>query len=271
MMYPAHMIHFSLILLDYPHSFYHLLFGREVQHLELHYILDRFSLFAIIPIGIYLYLTYNLVRRYNEQLPNYFSNTYKIRLKWLGNSIIGWACLFMLAFVYAALDFIYDFNFEPASVVNFIFMSTILWLGWRGINQGENTFDIPVPPDVDGLEEGGKSVISQLDSVMEEQKLFLIPDLTLRQVEDQTGISSKDISLVLNQLVQKNFYQYINDFRVKEFIRKATNGRNSHLTLFGIAQESGFSSKATFNRVFKSSMGLPPKEYLSQEENKTSQ
>ncbi len=254
--------HFLLILLDYPHSFYHIIYGREVLHLDLHYFLDKFSFFSIIAIGIYLYLTYKLVHNYNKQLPNYLSNPQRFRLNWLSDSIIACSGFFLVVFVYGAFDFVFDFNFESAYVLNVIFTVAIIWLGLRGVRQDQNTIDFPKQPSPKNEQDDGEQIILKLQEVMEGQKLYLIPDLTLRNVEDQVGFTSKDISLAINQLLEKNFYQFVNDYRIEEFKSKVIDASNNHLTLLGIAQESGFSSKATFNRVFKANTGLTPKEYL---------
>lgn len=262
--------HFLLVLLDYPHSLYHIIYGREVLHLDLHYFLDKFSFFSVIPIGIYLLLTYKLVRSYNEQIPNYLSNTQNIRLKWLSDSILICSFFFLLVFAYGGIDFIYDFDFEPAYILNLIFAGSVVWLGLKGMRQNQNMFDFPKYTAPINQEES-REIISKLQKVMREQKLHLLPDLTLRQVEDQVGYPSKDISQAINHVLQKNFYQFVNDYRIDEFKNRAQDIKNNHLTLLGIAQESGFSSKATFNRVFKASTGFTPKEYLQLNQSNKSQ
>ncbi len=263
--------HFLLILLDYPHSVYHIIYGRGVAHLDLHYVLDKFSLFSLIPNGIYLFLTFKVIKKYNQELPNYLSNTQRFRLQWLSNSILAWSGLFLVGLVYGAVDFIVDFGFEEAYFINFIFTITIIWLSIKGLSQEQNATDLPKqPPQTLELATSDR-IIEKLRKTMGEQKLYLLPDLTLRNIEDQLGFSSKDISMAINQSLKKNFYQYVNEYRVEEFKERAVDPSNSHLTLFGIAQECGFSSKATFNRVFKSGTGLSPKEYLAQQDSNTSQ
>ena len=54
----------------------------------------------------------------------------------------------------------------------------------------------------------------------------------------------------------------MNTSRVQEARRKLADGRFAHYSLLGVAQESGFSSKSTFNRVFKKLLGQAPSELM---------
>jgi len=256
--------HFLLLLLDYPHSIYHIIYGRTVLHLDLHYVLDKFALFSMISNAIYLFLTYKAVKEYNKQLPNYASNTRNLQLKWLGNSIFIWTGLFVFGLVYGAIDFILDLNFEEAYFINYLLIATVLWLGIKGTMQGQNSMELSRQITQSLPAEKGEKIIKDLKQLMKNQKIYLYPDLTLRNVEDQLNFSSKEISLAINSVIKKNFYQFINEYRVEEFKLRVLDKKNKHLTLFGIAQESGFNSKATFNRVFSSVTGISPRQFLDQ-------
>jgi AraC-like DNA-binding protein len=67
---------------------------------------------------------------------------------------------------------------------------------------------------------------------------------------------------VLNKGVDSNFNQYINKFRIEAFKEKIKEGQNKTYTLTSIAYECGFNSKSTFNRVFKSTCGVTPSEFV---------
>ncbi len=266
-----HFAHFALLLLDYPHSIYHIIYGREILHLDLHYVLDKFSLFSMVSNGIYLFITYKFIKDYHKLLPDFLSNTQNLQLKWLSDSILVWTSLFFFGLIYGIIDFAVDLNFEDAYLINYLFIITVIWLGFKGIRQGQNSIEISRNRAQPISQASTEVIIKKLKKVMEEQKLYYLSDLTLRNVEDQLGFSSREISLAINQSLKKNFYQFVNEFRVEDFKQKVLDPSNAHLTLFGIAQESGFSSKATFNRVFKSVTGISPREYLNQQSKKKSQ
>ncbi|WP_432326806.1 helix-turn-helix domain-containing protein [Mucilaginibacter sp. P25] len=75
------------------------------------------------------------------------------------------------------------------------------------------------------------------------------------------NIHPHDLSRIINVGMGKNFNDFINEFRVRETARKMRDPAHAHLTLLGIAYESGFNSQRTFNRVFKEMTGKTPAEY----------
>jgi len=58
-----------------------------------------------------------------------------------------------------------------------------------------------------------------------------------------------------------SFQDFINKYRVEEFIYRLRNGENDHFTLLGIANQVGFNSKSSFNATFKKFKGLTPTDY----------
>jgi AraC-like DNA-binding protein len=58
-----------------------------------------------------------------------------------------------------------------------------------------------------------------------------------------------------------NFQDFINKYRVEEFIERLKNDQNNHFTLLGIATDVGFNSKSSFNAIFKKYKGLTPTQF----------
>lgn len=112
---------------------------------------------------------------------------------------------------------------------------------------------------VHGLEYN--ETIEKLRAIMVDQKLYLDQELSLGSVANKLGIHSHQLSKILNIQLRKNFYEYVNEYRVDEFKRLAVNPKNKHISLLGLAMDAGFNSKATFNRFFKKSTGLTPSEF----------
>ena len=54
----------------------------------------------------------------------------------------------------------------------------------------------------------------------------------------------------------------MNTSRVQEARCKLADGRFAHYSPVGVVLESGFSSKSTFNRVFKKLLGQAPSELM---------
>ncbi len=111
----------------------------------------------------------------------------------------------------------------------------------------------------DQIDELSKTVINFLDG----NKSYLSPEYNLQMMADDLNISKHKLSQAINSSQRKNFYQLINGYRIEEVKRKLADPNYRHYSILGIAIESGFNSKSSFNRIFKENTGLTPTEYLN--------
>jgi YesN/AraC family two-component response regulator len=102
----------------------------------------------------------------------------------------------------------------------------------------------------------------ELAVLMETQLLFERPDLTLTEVAKKLNTNSVVLSKVVNQHFGLNFNDYINQYRVNAVIKRIELPQYKNQTLLAIAFDSGFNSKATFNRAFKKFTNKNPKDFL---------
>ena len=103
--------------------------------------------------------------------------------------------------------------------------------------------------------------ISTMENIMESDQLFLDSDLSLQSFSEKTAIPKHFISEVLNVHLNKTFTQFVNEYRIQEFIKLYTNDENNQFSILGIANSVGFKNKATFNTAFKKITGLSPSDY----------
>src|SRR5690625_577176 len=96
---------------------------------------------------------------------------------------------------------------------------------------------------------------------MKANKPYLESDLTLPKLAEELDLSTHHLSQVINEMHGKNFFNFINKYRVAEVKRKIQDPEFQNYSLLGIAYESGFNSKSAFNRVFKNVTGMTPSEY----------
>jgi AraC-like DNA-binding protein len=96
----------------------------------------------------------------------------------------------------------------------------------------------------------------------EKEKAYLNPELTLSELASKLDTNTSVLSAVINTGFSKNFNDFVNEYRVEEFKRKAAAPDSKHLTLLAIAFDCGFNSKATFNRAFKKVTDVSPKAFL---------
>lgn len=97
-----------------------------------------------------------------------------------------------------------------------------------------------------------------------EEEPFLNPNLSLRSLAEQVQIHPSQLSWLLNNRLGKNFNDFVNFYRVEHFKKLASDPANAHISLIGLAYESGFNSKTVFNTYFKKEVGMTPREFLKQ-------
>lgn len=106
-------------------------------------------------------------------------------------------------------------------------------------------------PEMEAL----KTALLQL---MQQEKPYLDPDLSLQSLSDLLGIKEKELSELLNSGLKTNFYQFVNQYRLEEVKKLLLDPEKQHLTNLAIAQEAGFSSRSTFFNLFKKHFGTTP-------------
>lgn len=106
-------------------------------------------------------------------------------------------------------------------------------------------------------------IIERIENVMSLEKPYKNPELNISELSSQMDIKPHILSKILNEYYKKNFRDFINEYRVKEFIHLLSDARYQNYTFLALAHEVGFNSKSTFNLAFKKITRLSPREYLS--------
>ncbi len=110
--------------------------------------------------------------------------------------------------------------------------------------------------DMDKME-----IKNAIENYLTESKIYLKSTLTIESFSRRIHIQSRKISLVINDLLGKNFHQFINEYRISEAIKLMDGEKN--IIIENLYDKVGFNSRSTFNRVFKEITGLSPSEFLS--------
>ena len=96
--------------------------------------------------------------------------------------------------------------------------------------------------------------------------MYLNPDLKLQDVANTIGCNAGDLSQVLNLYLNINFTDYINQYRVEEFIIRVQDKSASKYTLAFLSEQCGFTSRTSFFRSFKKLKGKSPAEYIKEKD-----
>lgn len=126
-------------------------------------------------------------------------------------------------------------------------------------------FEEPIKPKTALLDRNTTTEYSgRLLTHISENKPYLNPDLSLRDLAKQIDIHPNHLSWLLNNSIGLNFNEFINQYRIEAFKSNAKAQENENLTIEGLAYESGFNSKTVFNTYFKRETGLTPRQFLKQ-------
>lgn len=103
--------------------------------------------------------------------------------------------------------------------------------------------------------------LENISRFMTEHKPYLNPELTLFDLAKNLNLPKHQITMLLNNCMGKNFFEYVNEFRIEETKKRMLDPQYDHMTLVAIAYECGFNSKSTFNIFFKNITGKTPTEW----------
>jgi AraC-like DNA-binding protein len=233
-----------------------------------------YSFAFFVSVSVYSILSFIELKRHQDKLKNLVSYTSNvITLNWLKILSISFYVVFLILFILGGLNMIGDFiPFDPYFVVfGFIailsFVYSFYVIRQPVIFGEEGKLDYEEKKETEkyiksGLkDEQARAYLEMLISLVEEEKPYLERDLSIQDLSAKTGIPRHHITQVLNEKHGKNFFTFINEYRVREVISRFGDPKNNNFTILAIAYDSGFNSKTTFNSIFKSQTGMTPSEY----------
>ena len=194
------------------------------------------------------------------------------QLQQLKTFLIGLFCSETVIIITLALMYVYYGRFPDVRLLFIVLTVFIYWISYKQLQQPnlflayENSMD-PVQLQIQGrtkynnsgLKEADAIKISnQLKTAVQDQKLFLNPDLTIDQLAKRLDVSRHHISQVLNERFQVTYNDYINDHRLTEARSRLRSSKYKYYTISAIAMDSGFNSVSTFHDLFKKKFKQTP-------------
>ena len=101
----------------------------------------------------------------------------------------------------------------------------------------------------------------KLENLMNEQEPFLEPSLTIYDLAKILDLKSMELSVFLNRHLNRNFFDFINEYRINKAMELFKNTDDKKLTVLEVLYEVGFNSKSSFNTAFKKFTGQTPSEF----------
>lgn len=213
-----------------------------------------------------------LLHQYQEEIKQRFSNIDKIDVFWLKLLIGGFLTIWAWVFAAYMLTF---FNYSAwlgniigisGNLFSFVFVNTLVLYSIAKAGRGtraatETAAPDPVESKVSDAQDA--AIVYQVTQLVEKNKLFLDPELTLDQLADSARLSPRKISSAINRHCEQNFFDYINSFRVKAAVA-ILDQKGMDTNMLDVIADAGFNSKSTFYRAFKRVMNMSPSEYCDQ-------
>ncbi|MFK7924733.1 MAG: helix-turn-helix domain-containing protein [Bacteroidia bacterium] len=104
-------------------------------------------------------------------------------------------------------------------------------------------------------------VFQQVHRLFENEQIYETPDLKLDTLASRLEISARSISAAINSCGGKNFYEFVNEFRIRAAKMILEQNEDVRLTMQEVMFDVGYSSKSSFNKEFKKNTGLTPLQY----------
>lgn len=223
----------------------------------------------------YLIKVIRFITRVKKKAEDNFSSLTNKTLSWLRVGCYFLLITFLFPFIDELMPSLQEGTYYAESIINSVML---FWLAIHGYKQTivlnlKNQDASPVDGKTPNKEIDAKTKVIPLEAdklrfqsmaaLIEEKALFKRQELTLPELAKEVGIHQKQLSFLINQFSGKNFFNFINEYRVKEAQQLLTDKNFDHLSFLGIAFEAGFNSKATFNASFKKVTGQTPRQYKS--------
>jgi AraC-like DNA-binding protein len=243
---------------------------------------------------IYYVLAYRVVTSYERSIQHLFSETSRISLRWVKWLVNGYLAILICAIILYSLILKYPGNFSLWVLMIGALVSVYIYMAaWKGVSQS-TIWQVQPEMNKEKVEEvikeaekldshrgsnektrsrrtGGltdakiEEIVGKINAVMEQEKLYQEPELTLQQLANRLELPTYQLSQAINEGMNKNFYDLINSYRVEEAKRLLLADKNQKYTILSVGFEAGFNSKTTFNTVFKKFTGLTPTDFREKE------
>ncbi|MFO7840989.1 MAG: helix-turn-helix domain-containing protein [Fidelibacterota bacterium] len=213
----------------------------------------------------YSIITFIKLHKHRISIKNLYSYTsQKITLGWaLFVSIsffVLYAAVFIIGFTRIVIS---DFSLDPVLMGNIVLVFHAFAFSIFGFLQ-DRIYPEPKQKKYlhSSLSDRELELLRQkLLDVMDEKQLYLDPELNILDVANLLHVTRHHVTQVLNEKLGKNFYNFINTYRIEIAKEKLTDPRNDRFTILAIGYDSGFNSKSSFNTLFRKHVGLTPSEY----------
>lgn len=108
-----------------------------------------------------------------------------------------------------------------------------------------------------------KKIADRITAHLLNKQAYRSSKYSLSQLASEIESNSVQTSKAINRILEKNYADLINEYRVQHFLELVQQDQMQNYTHWAIAQQAGFGNKVTFYKYFKKMTGDTPKSYLA--------
>lgn len=258
---PKYLLHFVPFVL----SILVAIFYPEIMH---RHFVPAYTVMVLFTV-VYFSATIKLIIVYRKNNKSNTTTEYSLSLSWLYLLVSATIIGHVIKIVPTILLYMNGRQMN-IMLINIVVMVLLNVIGFKAVRMNltffkKNKISKPASYSTYNLEESEINALQQrLVHLMEVEKLYLNPELTLKDISGRLNISSHNLSFLLNTKFNLNFYEFVNNYRLDTVKNELINPQKKHYAIFAIACDCGFNSQSTFNRIFKQKVGVSPSQYRDQ-------
>lgn len=261
-------------------------FYFDPDHYEqLKWLRNSLGMVYILLLWIYGILALKKIIHYKRQIVNLYSfKSDRISLNWLLVVVVSFLLIKNIIIIASTLHELQTISFNINPLRNWSLLIFVYIVGLWGFRQNQLSSEYKAVREFQmGKESDGpisgkykksglkndqaNEYLAQLSSYMEQTKAWKDSELSISKISAQTSIPKHFITQALNEFLGKNFYTFVNEYRIEEAKILIDSPKFNSWSIVAIAYECGFNSKTAFNNFFKKHTGLTPTDYRNRIKN----
>lgn len=232
------------------------------------------SSLLVIQMGIYLFLSFRHIHQYKQRIEQQYSEVPNQQIAWLRFNLISFTSIYFVLLFYQIARFsIWDgqLNMTAIMLIDILFLVFILAILYRALHNSavfttvkeaetkSKKYAYSILSDTDK-----QQYFQQLLALMESEKPWLNPKLTIGELAKNMQLAPKTLSQVINETTGQSFFDFINRRRIAAAQHLLAHPTDEKMTITEIMYEVGFNSKSSFNTAFKKYVGMTPSVFKRQ-------
>jgi len=245
---------------------FNLISGASRQYYIARQIFPFSSLFSSTAIRLHttIYLIAAIVLTIKNKInrKDYFSEIEKVKFNWVFVFLLSLLVHWLLTIPLAQLN-----EFKYSLIIVLIPCVILNVVSFKAITD-PSVFE-SIEPEKKGADSKSSAKIFEVNQqtidfigiYMNEHKPYLRKDITIQQLAAEIGLLRQELSALIKNHYNKNFFEFINSFRIEEAKIRLSQSNAAMIKIDAIADETGFNSRASFYEVFKKYTGTTPANY----------